>query len=71
MRNPFMVDALTVVRELALRAVLLVIVACFPLRADATSPVPVNETDATLRAELVVNVACLEASVVDISTPAR
>ena len=42
---------------------------CFPLKAVATSPVPVIETlaaatDATLRTELVVSVACLPLSAV-------
>ena len=34
------------------------IVACFPAKAVATSPVPVIDTDATLKALLVVKVAC-------------
>ena len=71
MRKPFMVDALEVVNELALRAVLVVIEACFPFNAVATSPITGNETDATLRAELVVSVACFAAMVVAISTPAK
>ena len=57
-----LLDAL-VVRELALRLVLDVIVACFEANAVATSPVPVivtlaAATDATLNALLVVSAAC-------------
>ena len=52
-----------VVRELALRLVLDVIVGCFPAIAAATSPTPVivtlaAATDATLKALLVVSAVC-------------
>ena len=60
-----LLDAL-VVRELALRLVLDVIVACFKDNAVATSPTPVivmlaAATDATLRALPVVSAACFPA----------
>ncbi len=42
MRTPLRLDVLVVVRELALRAVLVVIVACFPERAVARLPIPVT-----------------------------
>ena len=70
MRRPFILDAEAVVRELALRAVLLVIEACFPFNAVATSPITGNETDATLRAELDVSVGCFPFSAVATFTPA-
>ena len=70
MRNPFMVDALTVVNELALIAVATVIVACFVANAAATFVPPIVTAD-TLRLLLVVKTSCFAASVVDISTPAK
>ena len=61
-----------VVRELALRLVLDVIVACVEANAAATSPTPVivtlaAATDATLKAELVVRVFCLALSPAEIT----
>ncbi len=63
-----------VVRELALRLVLDVIVACFEANAAATSPIPVivtlaAATDATLKALLVVSAACFVERVVARSVP--
>ena len=75
-RNPCMLDAAAVVREFALRAVVLVIDGCFPLRAVATFPVPVivtlaAVTEDTFRAEPVVSVACFSERVVAMSVPLR
>ena len=70
MRNPFMLDAAAVVKELALRAVVLVIVGCFPFNAVATFT-PAIVTAATLRLLLVVSASCFAASVVAMSTPAK
>ena len=70
MRNPFMVDALTVVNELALIAVATVIVACFVANAAATFVPPIVTAD-TLRLLLVVKTSCFAASVVAISTPPK
>ena len=70
MIKPFRVDVLEVVNELALRAVLVVIEACFPFSAVATFT-PAIVTAATLRLLLVVSASCFAASVVDISTPPK
>ena len=70
MRSPFMLDALTVVNELALRAVALVIVACF-VANDVATFTPSIVTAATLMVELVVKAFCFAAIVVAMSTPLR
>ena len=70
MRKPFMVDALEVVNELALRAVLVVIEACFWLSAVATFT-PAIVTAATFRLLLVVSTSCFAAMVVVMSVPPR
>ncbi len=57
-RPPVIVIPVVAVTDATLKAVALVIVACFPFSAVATSPVPVIATEATLKAELVVNVFC-------------
>ena len=70
MRKPFMVDAAAVVKELALRAVVLVIVACFPFSAVATFT-PAIVTAATFRLLLDVSASCLAAIIVAMSVPPR
>ena len=70
MRKPFMLDAAAVVKELALRAVVLVIVACFPFNAVATFT-PAIVTAATLKLLFVVSTSCFAAMVVAMSTPLK
>ena len=70
MRKPFMVDALTVVNELALRTEATVIDACFVASAAAMFTPPIVSAD-TLSSLAVVSTFCLPANVVAMSTPAK
>ena len=65
-----MVDALTVVNELALKAVATVIELCFVANAAATFTPPIVTAD-TFRLLFVVRASCFAAIVVAMSTPLK